>query len=255
MRVNAKIKTILGIALGLAIASSGTIGAQAPEKASKIPGSNAVIQWGESPDGIVRAGKPIAKGWKSIFDGKTLKGWRLEKGYWQVKDGAIVGDKGGDTPHHHYLFTDKDYSDFEMHIDVKMVGYNSGVCCRIQPTSFDDVPGYQVDMGDGYWGCLWDEHHRQKKIFDFPKEEAEKILRKEDWNHYYFKCVGSHVAIYLNGVKTAEGEDPGGFPSGPIGFQLCHGGNTVASFKNIYVKLLKPSTPGTAPASNDKPEP
>ncbi len=255
MRVNAKIKTISGIALGLAIASSGTIGAQAPKKASKIPGSKAVIQWGESPDGIVQDGKPIAKGWKSIFDGKTLKGWRLEKGYWQVKDGAIVGDKGGDTPHHHYLFTDKDYSDFEMHIDVKMVGYNSGVCCRIQPASFDDVPGYQVDMGDGYWGCLWDEHHRQKKIFDFPKKEAEKILRKEDWNHYYFKCVGSHVAIYLNGVKTADGEDPGGFPSGPIGFQLCHGGNTVASFKNIYVKLLKPATPGTAPASNDKPEP
>ncbi len=255
MRVNTKMKTISGIALGLAIASSCTIGAQAPEKASKIPGSRAVIQWGESPDGIVHDGKPIAKGWKSIFDGKTLKGWRLEKGYWQIKDGAIVGDKGGDTPHHHYLFTDKDYSDFEMHIDVKMVGYNSGVCCRIHPTSFDDVPGYQVDMGDGYWGCLWDEHHRQKKIFDFPKDEAEKILRKEDWNHYYFKCVGSHVTIYFNGVKTADGEDPGGFPSGPIGFQLCHGGNTVASFKNIYVKLLKPATPGTAPASNYKPEP
>ena len=230
-------------------------GAQEPAKETKIPGAKGVIQWAEGQEGLVRAGKPVEKGWKSLFDGKTLKGWVAEKGYWKVSDGAIVGDKGGSTPHHHYLFSDKDYSDFEMHIDVKMVGYNSGVCCRIQPKSFDDVPGYQVDMGDGYWGCLWDEHHRQKKIFDFPKEEADKILRKEDWNHYYIKCQGSHITLFLNGVKTADGEDPGGFSSGPLGFQLCHGDNTVASFRNIYVKLLKPATKGTAPIPPETPQP
>jgi len=135
-----------------------------------------------------------------------------------------------------------------MHIDVKMVGYNSGVCCRIHPVTFDDVPGYQVDMGDGYWGCLWDEHHRQKKIFDYPKEEADKILHKDDWNHYYFRMAGHHVTIFLNGVKTAEGDDPGGFDSGPLGFQLCHGDNTVASFKNIYIK-----TRFTIPGPDGKP--
>ncbi|MDX1933402.1 MAG: DUF1080 domain-containing protein [Capsulimonadales bacterium] len=206
-----------------------------------------VVQFGDGPDGTVKDGKPVAKGWTPLFDGRSLKGWVGEKGYWEVKDGAIVGDKKGETPHHHYLFTDRDYSDFELHIDVKMVGYNSGVCTRIQPKSFDDVPGYQVDMGEGYWGCLWDEHHRQRKIFDFPKEEADRILRPGDWNHYYIRHVGSRVTIYLNGVKTADGDDPGGFPSGPIGFQLCHGPNTVASFRNIYIKPLKKPTKGTAP--------
>jgi len=214
-----------------------------------------VIPYGDDANGMVRNGKPITRGWTSLFDGKTLKGWVGEKGYWEVKDGAIVGDKHGSTPHHHYLFSTKDYSDFEMHIDVKMVGYNSGVCCRIHPKSFDDVPGYQVDMGDGYWGCLWDEHHRQTKIFDYPKEEADKILHKDDWNHYYYRCVGHHITIFLNGVKTADGDDPGGYDDGPVGFQLCHGENTVASFKNIYVKLLKPATRGTAPTPADPPVP
>jgi hypothetical protein len=211
-----------------------------------------VVAFGDSPEGTVTNGKPVMRGWKSLFDGKTLTGWVGEKGYWEVKDGAIVGDKKGETPHHHYLFTDKDYSDFELHIDVKMDGYNSGVCTRIQPKSFDDVPGYQVDMGDGYWGCLWDEHHRQKKIFDFPKEKADKIVRLKEWNHYYVRHVGSRVTIFLNGVKTADGDDPGGFPSGPIGFQLCHGPNTIASFKNIYIKPLAKPTAGTAPTPPEK---
>lgn len=248
------IKSIVTL-LACSVLFGGSSGAQEPKMETKVPGARGVVQWGEGQEGLVRGGKPVGKGWKSLFDGKTLKGWVAEKGYWKVVEGAIVGDKGGSTPHHHYLFSDKDYSDFEMHIDMKMIGYNSGVCCRIHPKSFDDVPGYQVDMGDGYWGCLWDEHHRQKKIFDFPQAEADKILHKEDWNHYYFKCVGSHITIYLNGVKTADGDDPGGFPSGPLGFQLCHGDNTVASFRNIYVKALKPATKGTSPVAVEKPEP
>ena len=240
---------IAGVA---ALALMGLLtGAQTNDSEAKIPGGKGLIQWGDGADGMVKDGKPTANRWKSLFDGKTLHGWIGEKGYWQVKDGAIVGDKGGSTPHHHYMFSDKDYSDFEMHIDCKMTGYNSGVCCRIHPVSFDDVPGYQVDMGDGFWGCLWDEHHRQKKILDFPKEEADKILHKNDWNHYYFRCVGHHITIFLNGVKTGEVDDEGGFDSGPLGFQLCHGDNTVASFRNIYIKTLKPATAGTAPKPAD----
>ena len=213
----------------------GTVNAGAPDDA----------------DGKIKDGKPTGKGWKSLFDGKSLKGWVGEKGFWKVEDGAIVGDKGHATPHHHYMFSTSDYSDFAMHIDFKMSGYNSGVCCRIHPKTFDDVPGYQVDMGDGYWGCLWDEHHRQKKILDFPADEAEKILHRGDWNHYYFSMVGHHYKIFLNGVKTGEGDDPEGYDDGPLGFQLCHGENTVAAFKNIYIKTFKPATKGTAPKPED----
>lgn len=217
--------------------------------------SEDAVQLGERADGMVKNGKPTAKGWKSLFDGKSLDGWVYERGYWEVKDGAIVGDKKGSTPHHHYMFSAQDYGDFALHIDVKMVGYNSGVCCRIHPKDFDDVPGYQVDMGDGFWGCLWDEHHRQKKIFDYPKEKGDALLKKEDWNHYYVRMDGPHIQIYFNGVKTADGDDPEGFPSGPLGFQLCHGANTVASFKNIWIKPLKPALPSTAPKPADPPTP
>jgi hypothetical protein len=269
----AKTHLTLSLAVTLALTAFGSAFAAAPDThlasadtpapAAAVaqttpvyPEVGKTIQFGDGPDGIVKNGKPATKGWVSLFDGKTLKGWVSEPGYYEVKDGAIVGDKHGSTPHHHYMFSDKDYSDFELHIDAKMVGYNSGVCTRIQPKSFDDVPGYQVDMGDGYWGCLWDEHHRQKKIFDYPKADADRIMQSKDgWNHYFVRMVGPHITIYLNGVKTADGDDPDGFKSGPLGFQLCHGGNTVAQFRNIYVKPLAPPTKGTAPAVPEKVEP
>src|SRR5579862_4413131 len=177
--------------------------------------SDAAMQVGDGQDGMIRDGKPMTRGWKSLFDGKALRGWLGEKGYWEVKDGAIVGTSPPGTPHHHYLFSTRDYSDFELHIDIKLVGYNSGVCIRIHPKTYDDVPGYQADMGDGYWGCLCDAHHRQKKILEYPKEEADKILHKDDWNHYYVRMFGPHIVVFLNGVKTVEGDDPDGFPSGP----------------------------------------
>ncbi len=206
------------------------------------------MQYGDGPNGTVKNGKPVTKGWKSLIDGKTLNGWQGEKGYWEVKDGAIVGTSPPGTPHHHYLLSTKDYSDFELHCDVKLVGYNSGVCIRISPETYDSVPGYQVDMGDGYWGCLWEEHRRAKKVIDYPKDKADAILHKDDWNHYYVRAVGHHITVFLNGVQTGDVEDSDGISSGPLGFQLCHGGNEVASFKNMFIKLLKPASKGTAPA-------
>ena len=215
------------------------------------------VQVGDGPDGVIRDGKPTSKGWTRLFDGKTLNGWLGEAGYWKVEDGAIVGNSPPGTPHHHYMFSTKDYSDFELHVDCKLVGYNSGVCIRIHPQSYDDVPGYQVDMADGYWGCLWDEHHRQKKIVDYPKELADQIVYKDDWNHYFVRAVGGHIMMYLNGVKTADVDDPEGYPSGPLGFQLCHGGNEVASFKNLYIKtkFTAPGPVGTVRTVNAPPMP
>src|SRR4051794_21924157 len=86
-------------------------------------------------------GKPAGKGWVALFNGKDLNGWKYQPEYWKVEDGVLLGSTPG-TPEHHYAYTEKEYGDFELHADVKLVGYNSGVCIRVKPTSFDDVPGY-----------------------------------------------------------------------------------------------------------------
>jgi hypothetical protein len=189
----------------------------------------------EAPDETTL--KPTGSGWTPLFEGKSLAGWKFEPDYWKLEDGLLSGKTPG-TPEHHYAYTEKDYADYELHADVKLVGNNSGVCIRIAPTNFDNVPGYQVDMGDDYWGCLWDERGRGM-VAKFPRAEADKLVNKEDWNHYYVKAQGHHIQVWLNGVKTVDVEDEKGRATGRIGFQLCHGGKkTEATFKNVVIKTL-----------------
>ena len=106
----------------------------------------------------VSHGKPVGKGWVALVH-PGLKGWKYEPEYWRFESGMFHGVTPG-TRDHHYAYTEKEYTDFELHADVKLVGNNSGVCIRLAPTDFDNVPGYQIDMGEGYWGCLWDERGR-----------------------------------------------------------------------------------------------
>lgn len=104
---------------------------------------------------------------------------------------------------------------------------NSGVCIRINPTSWDNVPGYPVDMGKGYWGSLWEER-RAEMVQKFPDTLAQKLVRQNDWNHYYIIAKGHHIQAWLNGVKTIDIVHDAGFLEGNIGFQLCHYHNQTA---------------------------
>jgi len=193
----------------------------------------------EQPDPHLQ---PVGDGWKVLLNGHDLTGLVAQADFWKIDgDGALHGNNPG-TPDHHYSFTEAEFADFEIHADVKMVGYNSGLCIRIAPTSFDNVPGYQVDMGDGYWGCLWDERG-QGMVASFPPEKAAELVHAGEWNHYYVRAQGHHIQIWLNGVLTVDTVDENGRLSGPIGFQLCHSGKaTEAWFKNIVTRPLPPAS-------------
>ena len=115
---------------------------------------------------------------------------------------------------------------------------NSGVCIRINPTNFDNAPGYQVDMGKGYWGSLWEER-RGNMIQKYPDALVKKLVHKNDWNHYYIIARGHHIQAWLNGVKTVDIIHDAGFLEGSIGFQLCHYHSQVAiDIKSLYIREL-----------------
>jgi hypothetical protein len=116
---------------------------------------------------------------------------------------------------------------------------NSGVCVRINPTSWDDAPGYQIDMGKGYWGSLWEER-RGNMVQKYPDSLVAKIVKRNDWNHYYIIARGHHIEAWLNGVKTIDIIHDTGFLDGKIGFQLCHLHNpTTVDVKSLYIREIK----------------
>ena len=184
-------------------------------------------------------GKPVGKGWVNLL--ASAADWNFESSFWQFKNNMLQGAMGREKEHH-YSYTKKAYADFELNVLIKMVGdsnANSGICIRINPTSWDDAPGYQADMGKGYWGCLWEER-RGNMVQKFPDALAAKIVKQNDWNHYYIKAKGHHIEAWLNGVKTIDIIHDAGFSSGNIGVQLCHYHSaTTVDIKSMYIREIK----------------
>ena len=183
--------------------------------------------------------KPVGKGWVNLL--AMQYNWNAEKEYWQWNTNILHGELNGDTMHH-YCWTRQTYTDFELNVMIRMTGgedANSGVCIRIHPANWDDVPGYQVDMGKGYWGSLWEER-RAGMVQKYPDSLAARLVKANDWNHYYIIARGHQIQAWLNGVKTIDMVHDAGFTDGNIGFQLCHERrHTIVDVKSLYIREIK----------------
>ncbi len=177
-----------------------------------------------------------------FFNGKDLTGWEGLEDYWKVKDGALVGAHEG-INFNTFLCSKKTYKDFELRFQVKMTrNGNSGVQIRSKIHNREKfaVTGPQCDMGGPYWGSLYGENFGGMMKAADPKVVGE-VLKKDDFNDYYIKCVDKHVTIKLNGATTVDDDFPKMPDEGIIAFQL-HGGLGAMEviFKNFrFTDLTK----------------
>jgi len=182
--------------------------------------------------------KPTGKNWIDLI--ASLDNWTLENQNWKLENGILHGDYNGGK-FHSYGYTKDRYKNFELNAVFRLTGKeaNSGICLRINPTDFDNAPGYQVDMGPGYWGCLWEER-REGMVQKYPTDLADKLVKQNDWNHYYIIAHDHHIQAWLNGVKTIDTVHVNGFSEGAIGLQLCHGDkHTVIDVKTLSLRILQ----------------
>lgn len=188
--------------------------------------------------GKMKDGKPKGKGWINLL--LSPGEWNFENTYWRFTDSSFHGEMGKEKEHH-YSYTKKSYKDFELNVLIRMVGdsnANSGVCVRINPTNFDNAPGYQVDMGKGYWGSLWEER-RSNMVQKYPDAMVKRLVQQNNWNHYYIIARGHHIQAWLNGVKTIDIIHDAGFLEGSVGFQLCHyHSQTAVDVRSLYIREL-----------------
>ena len=182
--------------------------------------------------------------WKSLFDGATFTGWEGDLSKFRIEDDAIIaGSLDTALDRNYFLCTTERYDHFELELKVKLVGEdaNAGIQIRTERIPDDtEVIGYQADMGQHYWGCLYDES-RRKKILQQPAPELiEKTLKKDDWNDYRIRCEGNRIQLWLNGEKTVDyTEDESGIPqTGIIAVQIHSGKPAEASYKDIRIRKL-----------------
>lgn len=183
-----------------------------------------------------------------LFDSKTLNGWEGDTTKtWKVIDRAIVGGSlSEDVPHNDFLCTTQSYDNFILKLKFKLEGnggfINAGVQFRSKRATAPsyEMIGYQADMGNGYYGVLYDESRRDRVLAGLDSLTASKIVKLGEWNDYEIRADKQHIQIFLNGQKTVDYQesDPKIPQSGLIGLQVHGGGKALASFKDITIRKI-----------------
>lgn len=177
--------------------------------------------------------------WISLFDGKTLAGWKPRGGgVWSVDDGTILGVTG--TGGYGWLCSERIYGDFVLEYEAKLESTgNSGVQVRSRIDEKDLMTGYQFDLDRTRpsTGRLYDEA-RRKLLQDVPlRPEARGALKPDDWNKVRLECVGDRLRSWVNGVPIVDHRDPVDL-EGLIALQVHSGKDAKIRWRGVRIKNL-----------------
>ena len=170
-------------------------------------------------------------GFTSLFDGKTLNGWKLVGGHgpgYVVQDNKIVcpAEGGGN------LFTEKEYGNFAFRFEFMLTaGANNGVGIRAPYEGDAAYQGMEIqilDDGDPvYKGKIRPEQYHGS-VYDVIPARTGYRKPLGEWNEEEIVADGRRIKVTLNGVIILDAE-PGyceraegagapsrpGSPSGP----------------------------------------
>jgi hypothetical protein len=175
-----------------------------------------------------------------IFDGKSFDGWEGNRAIFRIEEGAIVGGSLHDKiARNEFLCTTRTYGDFELRLKVKLLGgdeANAGVQFRTRRIPDNhEVIGYQADLGQNYWGSLYDESRRKKTLKAPNAAQIKGLVRAGEWNDYVIRAEGPRIQLWLNGVQTVDytEEDPSIDTTGVVAVQIHAGPPSEAWYKDI----------------------
>lgn len=153
--------------------------------------------------------KEQKEGWRLLFDGESLKGWR---GYrktsapdhgWVVENGVlkcVANGHGGD------IVSVDQFNNFDLQWDWSIPAHaNNGVKYLVSETR-PSAPGHEYQMIDD---AIVANSPRQKtaSFYDVLPPDPNKPLKPVgEWNHSRVLVEGNHVEHWLNGKKVLEYE-------------------------------------------------
>ena len=217
------------------------------------------------------------KGFVSIFDGKTLKGWHVSDktghgtgGRWVVEDGAITGsqDRPGNGG---IVITDAHYGNFEVVLEMKNdFGPDSGLFLRSteKGKAYQALIDYHKDgnlmgiYGEGFPKPFVDrnfaftdkpgEIKATDSTFPLPvsPEKWPEFWKHGHWNEFRARIVGNPPTVdtWINGVQFLHWSDKEKHhpDAGGIALQVHGGGypggvdltKLFVRYRNIRIKVL-----------------
>ena len=217
-------------------------------------------------------------GFRKLWSGRDLSGWRGRPGFWSVEDGAITGKTTPENrlPESTFLIArsgDRDLvlDDFELRLRFRIRADNdagfadSGIQYRGRLLGDFAVGGYQADCdasgkltgilrdqagGDGGRGILAERGEIAVWSADGAKTTSGKLgspdeigaaIRPGDWNDYTIVAQGSRLRHFLNGVQIVGVIDEARgkrLGSGILALELGAGEPMTVQFRDIRLKTL-----------------
>jgi hypothetical protein len=196
--------------------------------------------------------------WISLFDGKTLDGWKTggNSGTFNVRDGMIVAD--GQKSHLFYagLVEGHDFTNFELKADVKtMPNADSGIYFHTEYQRMGlPAKGYEVQINNAPASTENDSELRKTGSLYGVRNVFVSCAKDDKWFTLYIVVEGRRIKIGIDGrllVDYIEPDEPVRIES-DTGKKLSHGtfalqgfgeGNVVC-FRNIRVKPLPDAARG-----------
>jgi hypothetical protein len=184
--------------------------------------------------------------WVSLFDGKTLDGWKVGENAstFKVEDGAIVVN--GPRAHLYYVgpVANHDFRNFELKADVMTTpGSNSGLYFH---TAYQEggwpAKGYEVQVNNSHT-----DPKRTAGLYAI-KDNLEAPAKDGEWFTMTITVQGKHVTTAVNGKTIVDYTEPADvqrppdmkdrlIASGTFAIQ-GHDPKSKVLVKNIQVKVL-----------------
>ena len=169
-------------------------------------------------------------GWISMFDGKTLNGWKANERpeSWTVRDGTITGD--GEASHLFWMERECENCEFKAELKIGHEG-NSGMYFR---TAFG--PGFPR----GYEAQVNSSHRdpvRTGSLYSFVKI-LETLIPDDTWGTQHIIAQGNHIIIKVNDKVTVDHvEATNRYTKGYLALQQ-HNKGSVVQYRNLMFRPL-----------------
>lgn len=228
MRINRAMA--MGLAKGLAMLA-GVMAAGLMTAAGRTTAVRAEDKKAATADG---------EGWVTIFDGKSMEGWKINESptSWKLAEGALIAN--GPRSHAFYVGDKEPFVNFEFKAEVMTKSNSNGGIFIHTAYQDKDWPkqGYETQVNNSYnrdpqkTGGLYNT----VKVLEPPAKD------NEYWTQH-ITVKGKHVVVKVNDKVVVDYTEPADKPgpvklsSGTFALQAHDPGSTVY-YRNIRVKRL-----------------
>lgn len=186
--------------------------------------------------------------WVSLFDGKTLDGWKANEKpeSFSVEDGAIKCS----GPRSHLFLDGKTFTNFELEAEVKTLEYaNSGIfiCTEYQDSGWL-LKGHEVQINNSYRGPETNPELRKTGSLYAVRNVYYPLVADNEWFKIRVKVEANQARVFVNDVMVVdyieaddawrpEGHEKRRLGPGMIALQAHDPGSTTY-FRNIRIREL-----------------